>query len=80
MDHLGEDRGDVVDDLAPDVVGQAPPEVLGSDGHAVPPLLSRVRAISSSSASRVTLVGGMLGRGGTRLVAATGIFSSIRSR
>jgi hypothetical protein len=80
MDHLDEDRGEVVDDLAPDVVGQTSPEVLGSDGHAVPPLLSRIRATSSSSASRVSLVGGRLGRGGARLVAATGIFSSMRSR
>jgi hypothetical protein len=80
MDHLREDRGDVVDDLAPDVVGQALPELPGSDGHTASPLLSRTKAISSATASHVSFVVGALGRGGARLVAATGIRSSMRSR
>jgi hypothetical protein len=79
MDHLREDRGDVLDDLAAELVGQAPPDVLGSDGHAATPL-SSARVISSSSASRVSFVGGATSRGGARLVAAIGIFSSTRSR
>src|SRR3954463_22879 len=79
MDHLREDRGEVLDDLGAESVGQALPDAFRSDRHVVTPH-SSARATSSSSASRVSLLSASCGCRGARLVAATGSFSTMRSR
>jgi len=79
MDHLREDRGEVLDDLGAEFVGQALPDAFRSDRHAATPH-SSARATSSSSASPVSLLSASGGCRGARLVAATGSFSTMRSR
>ncbi|KLK89563.1 hypothetical protein AA309_30670 [Microvirga vignae] len=79
MDHLCEDGGDIVGDRGAEFVGQAFPEVFGSYWHGATPH-SSARAISSSSASRVSLHGGSHDGRRARLVAAIGSFSTMRSR
>jgi hypothetical protein len=69
MDHLLEDRGEVVADLDAQGPGQVGPDIGGSGGHR--PSQCPARVTNSVIASNVSVVWGA-GRGGARLVAATG--------
>jgi hypothetical protein len=77
MDHLREQGCDVLGDLAPQRLGGASPDASGSDEHAATPP-SSVRAISSATASAVSLLGIPSGGRGARLVAPSGSLSSTR--
>jgi hypothetical protein len=79
MGYLREDRGKLVGDAAPQRLGDALPDAPGSDEHASTPLLS-VRAISSRTASMVSLLATVSGGREARLVAAIGSLSSICPR
>jgi hypothetical protein len=79
MDYLREDRGKLVGDAAPQRLGDALPDALGSDDHASTPLFS-VRVTSSRMASAVSLLTTSPGGRGARLVAAIGSRSRIWSR
>jgi len=71
MDHLVEDRGEVVDDLVLQSGREALPQVVGSAGHGVSHCSARAKR--SVSASRVSFVGVRVdGRGVVRLVEARG--------
>jgi hypothetical protein len=78
MGYLREERGKLVGDVAPQRLGDAAPDALGSDEHACTPL-SSVRAISSRTASMVSLLATVPGGREARLVAAIGSLSSICS-
>jgi hypothetical protein len=71
IDHLPEGRGEVVDDDAPERIGQDGPDVGGLDRHASS--LSPTRASNASIAARLSLATGP-GSGGRvrRLVAGQG--------
>jgi hypothetical protein len=77
MNHLREEGCDVFGDLAPQRLGGAVPDAFGPDEH-VTPSLSSARAISSVTASAESLLSPASGGRGTRLVAASGSFSSTR--
>jgi hypothetical protein len=77
MAHLLEDCGEVVDDIAPEVPGEVPPDVAWLDGHVSS--LSPASATNSWMASRESLVA-TSGRTGRRLVAGIGIINCMRSR
>jgi hypothetical protein len=77
MNHLREEGCDVFGDLAPQRLGGALPDAFGPDEH-VAPSLSSARAISSATASAESLLSPASGGRGTRLVAASGSFSSTR--
>jgi hypothetical protein len=77
--YLREERGKFAGDVAPQRLGEALPDALGSDEHASTPLLS-VRAISSRMASMVSLLATSPGGRDARLVAAIGSRSSRCSR
>src|SRR3954454_4157778 len=79
MDHLREEGRDVPGDLAPQRLGGASPDAFGPDEHAATSL-SSARAISSRIASTESLLSPASGGRGTRLVAASGSFSSARPR
>jgi hypothetical protein len=79
MRYLREERGKLVGDVAPQRLGDAVPDALGSDEHASTPLPS-VRAISSRMASMVSLLATSSGGRDARLVAAIGSLSSMCSR
>jgi len=69
MDHLVEDRGEVVDDLVLQGGREVLPQVVGSAGHGAPHCAARAKR--SVIASRVSFVG-VSGRGDIRLVEASG--------
>jgi hypothetical protein len=77
MDHLREECCDVFGDLAPERLGRVSPDAFGSDEHVTTPL-SSAKVTSSATASAVSLLSPPSGSRGTRLVAATGSFSSMR--
>jgi hypothetical protein len=79
MGYLREERGKLVGDVAPQRVGDALPDALGSDEHASTPLFS-VRVISSRTASMVSLLATVSGGRDARLVAAIGSLRSTCSR
>jgi len=78
MDHLLEDRCEVLDDLVSDLWGPVLPDVLGSVGHDSTSHCSASDS-TSVSASDVSLVA-RVGRGGKRLVAGSGILRTGCSR
>jgi hypothetical protein len=79
VDHLLEDRREVLDDLVLDFWGQSPPDAVGLVGHKTSHCL--VSAISSVKAGPVSLVGsGSASLGPARLVAGSGRRKSIYSR
>jgi len=69
MDHLLEDRGEVVAELGAQGPGEAGPDIGGAGGHGASQCPARVT--NSVIASNVSVVW-RAGRGGARLVAATG--------
>src|SRR3954467_2731425 len=71
MGYLREERGKLVGDVAPQRLGDALPDAPGSDEHASTPRLS-VRAISSRTASMVSLLAAVSGGREARLVATIG--------
>src|SRR3954471_11969832 len=79
MDHLREEGRDVPGDLAPQRLGGASPDAFGPDEHAATSL-SSATAISSRIASTESLLSPASGGRATRLVAASGSFSSARPR
>jgi len=71
MNHLMEDRGEVVDDLVLQGGREALPQVVGSAGHGTPHCAARAKR--SVIASCVSFVGvGVRGRSAVRLVEARG--------
>jgi len=77
MDHLRKECGDIGCDLAPQRLGRASPNAFRSDEHASTSL-SPAKAISSSTASTVSLLNPPSGNRTARLVAATGSLSCMR--
>ena len=71
MEHLLEDRREVLDDLALDLWGPVPPDVLGLVGHDSTSHCS-ASEINSVSACEVSFVA-RAGRGKERLVAGSGM-------
>jgi hypothetical protein len=78
MNHLRKDRGEIFDDLLPEGFWQALPEAFGPYAH-VAEGLSFAKAISSSIASRVSLLAAFMHGWVAKLVADTGSLSSTRS-
>ena len=76
-DHLPEDGGEVVADFGLQGWGEATPDGGGAGRHGTSQCSARVT--SSDTAAKVSLVGGA-GRGGARVVAATGSRKVIASR
>jgi hypothetical protein len=75
MDHLLEDRDEVLADVALDLWRPVPPDVVGSVGHDSTSQ-SSASEINSVSARDVSLVA-RAGRGRERLVARSGMLSTI---
>ena len=77
IDHLLEDRREFVDDMLLQVWRQSVPDRTGSGGHTTSHCSARV--MNSRTASGVSLVR-LLDRGGSRLVAWSGMRKVICSR
>jgi hypothetical protein len=79
MDYLREDCGEVLGDLFLEGFGQALPELFGPHVH-LAGRFSFARVISSSIASRVSLLTVFVDGCAARLVADTGSLSCMRCR
>jgi hypothetical protein len=77
MAHLRQEGGEILEDAAAAVGGEAWPDAVRLDGHGGSP--SVARRIRSWIASRVSLVTGRWHDGGIRFVAAIGIRKTAHS-
>jgi hypothetical protein len=77
MDYLREDRGEIVDDLLPEGFWQTLPEAFGPQAH-VAEVVSSIKAINASIASRVSLLAVPTCCLNAKLVAETGSLRSTR--
>jgi hypothetical protein len=77
MNHLRKDRGEIFDDLLPEGFWQALPEAFRPYAH-VAEGVSLIKEISSSIASRVSLLTVLMHGWGAKFVADTGTLNSTR--